>query len=295
MHLSLESAVTFLLGQQKKSDSNAGRRSKRPLRKRHASDNARVVACREHPLLVPAFSPKGRRDVSVPPVLRQWQPGRDPTTRRQARPTPGHSGHQPHTALLCGPRASNRRDPRTRLHHRLHPYGASRFSAAGLTFGHSHDNPIDEATHLVLAACTCHPISAGLRRRQADDRRARARAGLDRTPRERASADGLPGRRNLVRRIEVQERSPRPGAALADRRADQFGFTPWLDHRQVERALDLCTGSGCIGIAMAEYNPEWEVDLVDISDDALSLARENILSSTSKVASRRSSPTCSTG
>ncbi len=56
----------------------------------------------------------------------------------------------------------------------------------------------------------------------------------------------------------------------------QSGFTPWLDERPVERALDLCTGSGCIGIAMAAHNPDWQVDLADISDDALALARENI-------------------
>ena len=52
---------------------------------------------------------------------------------------------------------------------------------------------------------------------------------------------------------------------------------PWLDERHIERALDLCTGSGCIGIAIAEYNPEWQVDIVDISEEALSLARENIV------------------
>ena len=56
----------------------------------------------------------------------------------------------------------------------------------------------------------------------------------------------------------------------------QSGFSPWLDDREVARALDLCTGSGCIGIAMAAHNPDWMVDLVDISDDALALARENI-------------------
>jgi ribosomal protein L3 glutamine methyltransferase len=54
------------------------------------------------------------------------------------------------------------------------------------------------------------------------------------------------------------------------------GFSPWLDGREVDRALDLCTGSGCIGIAMAAHNPHWHVDIADISDDALALARENI-------------------
>jgi ribosomal protein L3 glutamine methyltransferase len=54
------------------------------------------------------------------------------------------------------------------------------------------------------------------------------------------------------------------------------GFSPWLDGRDTGRALDLCTGSGCIGIAMAAHNPHWRVDIVDISDDALALARENI-------------------
>ena len=38
---------------------------------------------------------------------------------------------------------------------------------------------------------------------------------------------------------------------------------------------DLCTGSGCIAIAMAHHNPDWHVDGVDLSDEALSLAAEN--------------------
>jgi ribosomal protein L3 glutamine methyltransferase len=55
----------------------------------------------------------------------------------------------------------------------------------------------------------------------------------------------------------------------------EAGFQPWLGGREVRRALDLCTGSGCIAIAMAHYNPDWHVDGADISDDALSLSAEN--------------------
>ncbi len=41
------------------------------------------------------------------------------------------------------------------------------------------------------------------------------------------------------------------------------------------KALDLCTGSGCIGIALKKLLPEAEVTLVDISDPALAMAKEN--------------------
>ncbi|HEV2613711.1 MAG TPA: 50S ribosomal protein L3 N(5)-glutamine methyltransferase [Gammaproteobacteria bacterium] len=42
------------------------------------------------------------------------------------------------------------------------------------------------------------------------------------------------------------------------------------------RVLDLCTGSGCIGITLALMNPHLNVDLADISPEALEVAETNI-------------------
>jgi len=41
------------------------------------------------------------------------------------------------------------------------------------------------------------------------------------------------------------------------------------------RALDLCTGSGCLALALLAHAPQVEVDATDISPDALDVARQN--------------------
>jgi len=157
-------------------------------------------------------------------------------------------------------------------------YGASRFSAAGLTFGHSHDNPIDEATHLVLACLHLPPDippAYGAGKLTAEER-GRVLGLIERRVNERLPVAYLVGETWFAGlKFKSDRRALVPRSPIAE--LIESGFSPWLDDRQIERALDLCTGSGCIGIALAEYNPEWQVDIADVSDDALSLARENIL------------------
>ena len=56
----------------------------------------------------------------------------------------------------------------------------------------------------------------------------------------------------------------------------QTGFHPWVPRGGVHRALDLCTGSGCIAIAMAMHDAALDIDAVDISRSALATAARNL-------------------
>ena len=156
-------------------------------------------------------------------------------------------------------------------------HGASRFAGAGLTFGHSYDNPLDEATHLVLQALHLPPDLSpnyGHARLVAAERKA-VLALIERRVRERKPVAYLTGEAWFAGLMfKSDPRALVPRSPIAETILN--GFSPWLDGVPVRRALDLCTGSGCIGIAMAVHNPDWRVDLADVSDAALGLAAENI-------------------
>jgi ribosomal protein L3 glutamine methyltransferase len=156
-------------------------------------------------------------------------------------------------------------------------YGASRFGAAGLTFGHGHDNALDEATQLVLHALHLPPDlgpAYGQAKLVAEERAA-VLALFERRIEERIPACYLTGEAWFAGlSFKTDSRALVPRSPIAE--LIEAGFEPWLGGREVKRVLDMCTGSGCIAIATAHYFPDWQVDAADLSEEGLSLARENI-------------------
>ena len=155
-------------------------------------------------------------------------------------------------------------------------YGGSRFAAAGLTFGHSYDNALDEATQLVLPALPlAHDLSPVYGpSRVTGDEQAAVLALFERRISERIPAAYLTGEAWFAGlSFKSDPRALVPRSPIAE--LIESGFEPWLGGREVERVLDLCTGSGCIAIATAHHHPNWDVTGADINDDALALAAEN--------------------
>ncbi len=155
--------------------------------------------------------------------------------------------------------------------------GASRMNRADLYYGHGTDNSWDEAVQLVLHAAGL-PWNASpevLSARLLESEKLEILRLLDERITKRVPLPYLIGEAwfcELPFYVDQRVLVPRsPVAALI-----REGFQPWLGDVEVNRVLDLCTGSGCIGIACASYFDLAEVDLVDISEDALAVAEENI-------------------
>ncbi len=159
-------------------------------------------------------------------------------------------------------------------------YAVSRFTEADLFFGHGCDNAYDEAIWLILHTLHLSPqpnrldvfIDARLTRAE----RLAVQQILEQRIEERLPAAYLTHQAWLGEfSFYVDERVIVPRSYFAELLAD--GFSPWIaEPGQVKKALDLCTGSGCLAILMAHAFPDAKVDAVDLSADALAVARRNV-------------------
>ncbi len=153
-----------------------------------------------------------------------------------------------------------------------------RFRAARLRFGHGTRSARDEAAWLLtsvlrlphdgLARSLDYELTARERRsvsRLIEDR-VRTRSPLAYLIKEAWLAE---------HRFYVDERVVVPRSFVAELLRD--GLAPWVSRpSEVRRALDLCTGSGCLAILLALAFPRAIVDAADISRRALAVARRNL-------------------
>ena len=75
-------------------------------------------------------------------------------------------------------------------------------------------------------------------------------------------------------RFYVDERAIVPRSYFGEWIPDQF--SPWINANKVHRILDLCTGSGCIAIALATAFPNAQIDATELSEEALAVAQINV-------------------
>lgn len=148
------------------------------------------------------------------------------------------------------------------------------FDKANLYFGHGTNNSWDEAVWLAI-----HVLELPLDVDASEANRILEAKALQRM--EALKAERIKTRKPLAYLIHeawfcglpfyVDERVLIPRSPIAE--LIQARFEPWLSNPK--SLLDMCTGSGCIAIALAVAFPEAEVDACDISDEALEVAKLN--------------------
>jgi len=156
-------------------------------------------------------------------------------------------------------------------------WSASQFAQAQISFGHGTTSALDEAVALVLH--TVHqPYNLSETYFESVLTLSERQAVVDIV--ERRINERLPAAYLTHEAIfaglsfYVDERVLVPRSPIGELIAQRF--SPWVDEDQVERVLDLCTGSACIAIACAYAFPEALVDAVDLSPDALNVAEINV-------------------
>lgn len=156
-------------------------------------------------------------------------------------------------------------------------WGGTLFQKADLYFGHGTDNAFDDAKVLVFFALKLPwelPEVYLLSRLTHAEKQQVTELFRQRIETRKPSAyltgeAWFAGMRFIVNEATLVPRSPI--AELIEKE-----YRPWVQPESVERILDMCTGSGCIGIASLQACPNATVDLVDISEDALTVAQKNI-------------------
>ena len=163
-------------------------------------------------------------------------------------------------------------------------YTVSQFETSGIFFGHGTDNSYDEAVWLVMSALhlphdTLHNFLDAVITES--ERKHLAHLIEQRVTKRTPTAYLL--REAWLRgfKFYVDERVIVPRSFIAElldfNEEGEHGLQPWIEHPElINSAADICTGSGCLGILLANAFPDAQIDVVDISPDAIAVCNINI-------------------
>ncbi len=152
----------------------------------------------------------------------------------------------------------------------------SRFVEHDLFYGHGTDNAWDEAVSLVLLTLSL-PFDTPdtiLQSRLTTSEKKLICERVGRRINEKTPVAYLTNKAMFCEsEYYVDERVLVPRSPIGE--LIQKHFEPWIEYDSVENILDLCTGSGCIAIACAQYFPDAVVDAGDISEECIEVAEIN--------------------
>jgi ribosomal protein L3 glutamine methyltransferase len=158
-------------------------------------------------------------------------------------------------------------------------YTVSQFEASDIFFGHGTDNSYDEAVWLIMSALQLplDTLNNFLDARLTDKEREHLAKLIDSRVKNHIPTAYLVNKAWLQGyEFYVDERVIVPRSFIAELLVND-AFAPWIEHAElVQSAADICTGSGCLGILLADAFPDALVDVVDISPDAVDVCNINI-------------------
>lgn len=157
-------------------------------------------------------------------------------------------------------------------------FTVSRFEESGIFFGHGADNSYDEAVWLILSALHLpHDTLDNFLDAVITESERKHLAHLIEQRITKRTPTAYLVREAWLRgyKFYVDERVIVPRSFIAE--LLEGGLQPWIEYPElVNSAVDICTGSGCLGVLLADAFPDAQIDVVDISPDAIAVANINI-------------------
>lgn len=158
-------------------------------------------------------------------------------------------------------------------------YAVSRFEASDIFYGHGTDNAYDEAVWLILSALHLphDTLNNFLDARLLTEERIKIAGFIEeRISKHTPTAYLLKEAWLQGYKFYVDERVLIPRSFIAELLVND-GLLPWIEYSElVTTAADICTGSGCLGVLLADAYPDASVDVIDISADAIDVCHINI-------------------